>query len=162
MDYELAAAYATGMEPPPQAFAAGQHPPPNSQRQQPRRRQHAAPMDEDGDFGEEVGELPVVDDLEVAAAAAAAAMEALGGDESSSSSSSDEDSDSDASSSGEGCSGRCRRLPCFNAAVSGVHKPTIMPPHLRALCGACKPACTTQPQHATPAPLPDALQHGNV
>lgn len=108
MDLALAGAYAGGGEPPAQAFGQGQRGGGRGgggggrgrgggRRGQPRGRQ---PMEED--FGEEfegVGELPVVDDLEVAAAAAAAAMEALaeGGEGSS--------SEEESSSEGGGSSG---------------------------------------------------------
>lgn len=97
MDLDLAGAYAAGVEPPQQAF---RHQGPSQQqqggRQAQQRGQGRRPMDEDW-WPEEAGELPVVDDLEVAALAAAAGMEALGEEETSSegSSSSEDESSSD-------------------------------------------------------------------
>lgn len=97
-DFALAAAYASGKAPPAQAFA---HPGPASRPPGPRRGQPSA-MEEDYEV-EEMGQLPVVDDLEVAALAAAAGMEAqaalAGGGSSSESSSSDESGSSDEESS---------------------------------------------------------------
>lgn len=92
-EYAVVAAYAAGEEPPPQAFMGRSHPNASAPHQA-RRGQHTSQGQLDGeDLGEFVvnEQLPVVDDLEVAAAAAAAAMEAL--DDEPSSTDSDESSD---------------------------------------------------------------------
>lgn len=66
-DMDLAAAYAAGAEPPPQSFAPQRSSqPPRHHQQRPQQQQYG------GDDALE-GELPSIDDLEVAAAAAGVA-----------------------------------------------------------------------------------------